>query len=331
MDKEEISESEESPQIPQEEESSPLIKILLKKVLERNARETTPFEGVFGSHAKLREKHQALQSFESGIRIELKSLHYDALSAVSSAGAGENSADKNDISEKAKAVVQLSDRIAAIQKDLKTRYQKESKEDQTRIDMLSKIAENEKLVKDQAEELALFKSKLAEANISISQHMESQEESEKNLSAVQKELSFTREIRDTAEQKFRKIENENDRLVTQLLDLKNNNAEELNSMNEMVDSLKSQSLLNKASLFFNSLGAAAPALPTGSDVAAAGGDNSNSHSNATGAAGVENKNKNSFQSEKFVRVTSSLPNNQKFSFIGHSGEVNDISAVDVYR
>ncbi|KAI0217235.1 Autophagy-related protein 16-1 [Lamellibrachia satsuma] len=205
-------------------------KIVLQSLHERNKKQCDAFVGLIQAHNKLFESAEGHHHANVKLTVELEQLKKENLELMVKveSGGGGGQGDKN-----------MAQKLLTLQEELTEFHKRKGENSQQIIELNNALQEKEK-------ELQAKVQKIQDLEIQIQQLNEANENMEQNLieattgnqvlideqQALQ--LAFT-----SLEGKFRKMQEENNELVSRWLALKSRDADKMNEENDIVQELKS--------------------------------------------------------------------------------------------
>ncbi|KAK2173197.1 hypothetical protein NP493_893g01024 [Ridgeia piscesae] len=200
-------------------------RVILTRQHERNKKQCDAFVGLIQAHNKLFESAEGHHLANAKLTVELEQLKKENLELMVKleAGGGSGQGDKN-----------MAQKLLSLQEELTDFHKRKGENSQEIIDLNKAVQEKEK-------ELVAKEQKILELETSIKQLNEANENMEQNLieattanqvlgdeqQALQ--LAFT-----SLECKFRKLQEENNDLVSRWMALKSRDADKMNAENDKV-------------------------------------------------------------------------------------------------
>eukprot|EP01041_Mallomonas_annulata_P009391 gene9391-19486_t len=217
------------------------IGLVTTKLIERNRKQTKPFQQIYHAHMKLWTENQQLQRQHVLMNQQVVILQHEIQEDISRG-------------DQSPAVERLKSRIHLLQEQMKDVRMSSTDDVRQRLELHQKNEDLSKQNFDLQDELRVTKFELESSRESIrtlEMHIDNLNGS---INKIKEEVDSLRKITDDAEKKSRKLEVENAELVNRIMTEKMRNAQEMNDMTQSLLN-RPQNLVSGGISFIQSLGA----------------------------------------------------------------------------
>lgn len=204
---------------------------VVRQLRRRNQTQAEPFEGLMLAHAKAFEATAKLQQEKSQLMLQNEKLRQDA--GVGGAAGGEYSSAE---------VQELKSKIFKLQEELTGLHRRKGENAQQVIDLTASVKEKEALLSEQAAQNISLQQQIEQLKRQLEMTKRDSHELRATTQLLKDEYQTLQLALTSAEKKLLNAQKDNDRLVAQVIELKEKDVARLNKENEDFMKVKHEEL-----------------------------------------------------------------------------------------